>query len=156
MHEFVSMREWLAPPVEADVESAPPLEPLVSADGPGETPVPAADVSAVRRFHAALEDALTLATRELLREIACEVLGREIAHPCDVSNLVRRAIERYGVEPVRVHVHSRDLEAARDCGYAVVADESLRPGDALLVLECGSIDARLGTRLQHVLDGMPA
>ena len=148
---FISMREWLAPPVAAAPE-LPASEPTVpdSLDVL-ERPYDCADV---RRFRAALEDALAVATDALLREIACDVLGRELSVACDIAALVRRAIERYGCEPLRVCVHPDEAGAARACGFPVEVDPALRRGDAVLVVESGTIDVRLGVRLSRVLETM--
>ncbi|MEO7201186.1 MAG: hypothetical protein ABI431_00970, partial [Candidatus Tumulicola sp.] len=55
------------------------------------------DASAeARRFRAALADALALSLERLLRDVACDVLARELLlAPPDVAAIAARALERY-------------------------------------------------------------
>ena len=64
--------------------------------------------SATRRFHAALADALDVALEGLLRDVACDVLARELSlAPADVAAIAVRALARYANEsPVRVRAAS--------------------------------------------------
>jgi hypothetical protein len=106
-----------------------------------------------RRFAAALADGIALSLERLVRDIACEVLARELAlAPCDVATIAARALHRYlDEEPVRVRVHPDDIAACSALELAVVADRSLRAGDVVLDVRCGSIDASLGARLETLL-----
>ncbi len=105
-----------------------------------------------RRFRASLADALAMCLEELLRDIAGDVLARELQlAPCDVRAIVERAVERYGIEPVCIRVNPADAHALDRMGAIVVADGQMRGGDVLLEMRHGSIDASLGVRLERVL-----
>jgi flagellar biosynthesis/type III secretory pathway protein FliH len=114
----------------------------------------AADICAAvreaRLFRARLADALDAAAARLIRELASEVLARELKlAPCDIDVLVRRIHERAPV--VRVRVAPADVPHLR--AAPCVADPALAAGDALVELHGGALDARLGVRLATVLDG---
>ena len=109
-----------------------------------------------RLFRARLADALDDAGSRLLRELASNVLARELRiEPCDLAAIVQRVIERAPV--VRVRVAACDVErvaavlVARGCDVA--GDSALAAGDAMLELAGGALDARLGVRLAMVLEG---
>jgi len=105
-----------------------------------------------RLFRARLADAFAEAAQRLLRELACEVLARELrVAPCDLAALVQRVRERVPV--VRVRVAAADLGAVT--GVPLVADPALQPGDAIVELAGGALDARLGVRLAAVLEAFP-
>jgi flagellar biosynthesis/type III secretory pathway protein FliH len=102
-----------------------------------------------RLFRARLADAFDESAARLLRELACDVLARELRlAPCDLAALVRRVSERVPV--VRVRVGAGDLGAVT--GVPVVADSALCAGDAIVELAGGALDARLGVRLSAVLE----
>jgi hypothetical protein len=129
-----------------------------------------------RLFRARLADAFDDAAARLLRELASDVLARELRlAPCDLAELVRRARDRMPV--VRVRVAACDVAAcdvaacdvapcdmaaydvarvagipSRDDGVAVVEDSALAAGDAIVELAGGVLDARLGVRLATVLE----
>jgi flagellar biosynthesis/type III secretory pathway protein FliH len=110
-------------------------------------------LACARRFRAALADALALSLERLVRDIACDVLARELAlAPAEVAAIAARALERYLDEcPVRLRVHPDDAAACAHLDVPVVDDERLRPGDVALDVRCGSIDASLGARVEAVL-----
>ncbi|HTX59485.1 MAG TPA: FliH/SctL family protein [Verrucomicrobiae bacterium] len=112
-------------------------------------------VAQARRFRAALADALEVALETLLRDVASLVLARELQlRPADLRAIVAAALERYrGEEPVCVRVHPSEAAVLSDCGLRVAADAALRPGDALLEVRSGTIDASLGARLAAILEG---
>jgi flagellar biosynthesis/type III secretory pathway protein FliH len=159
MHDgFVPLQIALRPPVcdaEEDAESQTPREPA-NAAGP-QTPSAPSDVdaglAAARRFSAALADALALALERLLRDIAHDVLARELVlAPCDVARIAARALHRYlDEEPLRLRVHPDNVQACVALDVGIVADQSLRIGDAVLEVRSGSIDASLEARLEVVL-----
>jgi flagellar biosynthesis/type III secretory pathway protein FliH len=111
-------------------------------------------LAAARRFHAALADAADAALDNLLRNIACDVLGRELAlAPADVASIVAAALERYAADsPVRLRAHPDETSALGGFNLAVIADRGLRRGDVAIDVRAGTIDASLGARLEHVLD----
>lgn len=151
--EFVSLADLLrAPRTDAasaapDAVSAPPVDDV-------DAPAACETVDAVReakRFRARLADAFDAAAARLLRDLAGDVLARELRlAPCDLSALVARVRARAPV--VRVRVAPEDDSRVRD--VPVVVDETLRAGDAILEVTGGGIDARLGVRLGIVLEGV--
>ncbi|MBV8151555.1 MAG: hypothetical protein JO101_08455 [Candidatus Eremiobacteraeota bacterium] len=109
---------------------APNVSPLI-AELPGEaTPPEPSDRLAEMRHAEALERAL----RALLREIAAEVLGRELMlAPCEIDAIVARLCRRYALERAQVRVSASDGDIALEC-------------------ESGWIDASLGRRLEAALE----
>jgi hypothetical protein len=102
-----------------------------------------------RLFRARLGDAFDDAAARLLRELAAEVLVRELRlASCDVEALVARVRERAPVVRVRVAPD----EVAQVHGVPVVGDERLASGDAIVELAGGALDVRLGVRLASVLE----
>lgn len=109
----------------------------------------------VRLFRAQLADAFADAASRLLRELACDVLARELRiAPCDLAAIVQRVIERAPVVRVRVAPCDAGRIAAvlRARGCEIVGDPALSAGDALLETAGGALDARLGVRLAMVLE----
>ena len=115
-----------------------------------------------RLFRARLADAFDDAAARLLRELATDVLARELRlAPCDLAAIVRRAAERAPVVCVRVApgdvacaAHGqRALVGGTPVGdISFVADPALGPGDAIVELDGGALDVRLGVRLAAVLE----
>jgi flagellar biosynthesis/type III secretory pathway protein FliH len=102
-----------------------------------------------RLFRARLEDALDSAAARLARELAADVLMRELRlAPCDLAAVVQRVRDHAPV--VRVRVAAADVDSVR--GVPVVADPALDAGDAIVELAGGALDARLGVRLASVLE----
>jgi flagellar biosynthesis/type III secretory pathway protein FliH len=160
MHDaFVPLHVALRPQVARELQAETPASRPDANEGSlhDET---CADISegdeapaAARRFNAALCDALAFSLERLVRDIACEVLARELElAPCDVATIAARALDRYAGEGVvRVRVHPGDVPVCATLDVPVVADRSLRPGDVVFDVRCGSIDASLGARLEAVL-----
>jgi hypothetical protein len=112
-----------------------------------------------RVFRARLVDAFDAAAARLVRELAAQVLVRELRlAPCEIADLVARARERFPV--LRVRVSPRDATrlqgtssgAAASADVSVIVDEQLDDGDAILEVAGGALDARLGVRLAGVLE----
>jgi flagellar biosynthesis/type III secretory pathway protein FliH len=160
MLEFVALGTWLCPAAPAIAIDPPAREDESPSDPPalpGEEDV-IADVGArVRRFRAMLADALDRSFADLLRDIAAEVLGRELqCAPAELQAIVERALERAADElPVCVHVHPSQL-ALLQLDLPVVADARLRCDDVRIDLRSGTIDASLGLRLEQLLTGYGA
>ena len=151
--EFVSLADALRPPAAVTVSARD----VVLAE-PADVPEPAlpedvADAAAAvrdaRLFRARLADALDDASSRLVRELAAAVIARELRlAPCDVEAVVRDVLR---LAPA-VRVRLAPSEAARVADIPVIADPSLEPGDAIVELAGGTIDARLGVRLATVLE----
>jgi flagellar biosynthesis/type III secretory pathway protein FliH len=185
MHEiFVPLDEFLrpahaSPPAKERVDGAPPGESLRDAASVREAEPPgkpsagqgacafaeSAEYEAaldealadIRRFRAALADALDAKVEALLGEIAASVLGRDLrVAPLDVRAIVERELALAGGVPLRVRAHPGECAALHGVACAVVADASLRRGDVMLDLRAGTIDATLGCRLERALHGVAA
>lgn len=149
--DFVSLAEMLirsaAPPVAPEEVPAPVAAPEAHADGAAVAR--SAALREARLFRARLADALDEALARLLREVAADVVARELQlAPCDVARIVERAQRSAPVVAVRLAA----ADAARVTQLPVVIDDALHPGDAVLEVAGGTVDARLGVRLAHVLD----
>jgi len=112
-----------------------------------------ATFGAIRRFRAAVADALDVAVQQLLAEVAENVLARELTVAgADVAAIVAKTRERFSSERVlRVRVHPRDRTALDSLEIDSVLDETLVPGDVIAELRSGTIDLRLRARLDSAL-----
>jgi hypothetical protein len=147
--EFVSLAALLLPNAPEAVlpEAEPP--PVVAEPVESGSPDVVCALRAARLFRAQLTDALTDAFGTLLCDLAADVLARELRlAPCDLEALLVRVAERAPIVRVRV----APTDAVRIAGVPVEADAGLDPGDAIVELAGGSIDARLGVRLATVLE----
>jgi len=105
------------------------ISPLIAAIDVPEPAAPRDD----RLFAARLAERLESAVRTLLREIAAEVLGRELLlAPIEIDAIVARLRERYALEEIEV-------DASAD-------------GDVILTCAAGEIDASLGRRLRAAIE----
>ena len=154
---FLSISEWLRPAAseiilpEIIAECDQPIdEPQI--DGSTGNAIEQT-ASEVRRFRAALVDALDVSVEELLNDIACDVVCRELQiAPIDVRAIVDRAKERFFLEdPVSIHVHPDDFAAIKDWDVNVICDSNLRRGDVVMNVRKGTIDASLGARLESII-----
>lgn len=158
MPEFVELAQWFAAPPEP-VPQTPDLEEeevLIEVDEePDAFDAIEGALTDARMFRAALSEAIELRAAEIVHEIAVEVLARELElRPCDLATVVRRASARYNMDEVlNVRVHPDDAPALSGI-ESVISDDSLRRGDVILAARCGSVDARLGVRLERVLRAM--
>jgi flagellar biosynthesis/type III secretory pathway protein FliH len=111
-------------------------------------------ISEIRRFRAALADALDFALEQLLHDIAASVLARELQlAPADIACIAEQARRRYAdEEPITLRVHPAEVECAALAGFPTQGDERLRRGDATLVLRTGTIDLSLGARLAALFE----
>lgn len=135
----------------ADVLMRPESPPVPAPSPPPSAPAPA-DLDAIRagvRFSARLADALEEARETLIAELAAGVLGRELLlEPAAIAALCRRLVSEY---PGGVCLRVAPSEAGFAAPLPVIADPELAPGDAVLELAGGSVDARLGVRLADAL-----
>ncbi len=155
MPEFIALAAWLRPQTPAidppgcvdEAELDPPPAPA-----PLDEAAIADVVSRARRFRAMLAEALDRTVADLLRDIAAEVIGRELhTAPAELQRIVQRALERAAHElPVAVRAHPSQLGLLR-LDVPLIADASLRSNDVCIDLRSGTIDATLGVRLEHVL-----
>jgi flagellar biosynthesis/type III secretory pathway protein FliH len=152
---FLPLVQWLTP-----IAPSPDAQPEAAiADDEVTEPTRGPDVEALlseaRRFRATLAEAVESSCGFLLREIAVDVVGRELdLCDADVTAIVARACERYAIDaPIVVRVHPNDADAVQ-LAYPVVVDTALRPGDAIVEVSSGAIDARLGVRLDRVLKSL--
>jgi flagellar biosynthesis/type III secretory pathway protein FliH len=108
----------------------------------------------LRRFRAAVSDAVDVAVGSVLCDIAAEVLARELElAPANLEAIVARACARHASEGVVcVRVHPDEAAQLREAGVDVIADSAVRRGDVLLHVRSGTIDVSLGARLAGVLD----
>jgi flagellar biosynthesis/type III secretory pathway protein FliH len=112
---------------------------------------------AVRRFRAALTDALEVAVNALLPMIARDVLGRELRlGRADVAAIITAALRRFAGERVLcVRANPRDCDALAGLDLERIADDALEPGDVRVDLHSGTIDLTLETRLDAALRALP-
>jgi flagellar biosynthesis/type III secretory pathway protein FliH len=148
---FVPLDRALRPAPEPPAASGDVATTVVSPDAAGPDIEEAA--AEARRFRAALADALALSLERLVRDVACDVLARELVlAPPDVAAIAAHALERYLDDgPLQLRVHPDDRDACAALDVPLVTDERLRAGDVVLDVRCGSIDASLGARLETVL-----
>lgn len=149
---FIPLHEFVLPALEAQTEFVQPAVVIPSIDARPDFSEASADV---RRFRAAVRDAVDVAVRDVLRDVVAEVLARELElASVNVDAIVARACARYASEEVvRVRVHPDEAERIESTNVDVVADAGLRRGDVLLEVRSGTIDVTLGARLADVLDG---
>lgn len=158
--QFRSLASMLRAVPHAAEDSVPPPVPAVQHDDIAEDDAPSHDeielARDVRLFYARVMEAADAALEMLLAGIAQDVLARELLlAPADVEAIVDRALARcIADEPLHVRVHPDDAASVR-CGVPVAADERLNPGDAIVELRCGSIDASLAIRLAALLGAQP-
>jgi hypothetical protein len=97
---------------------------------------------------AALE-AFERAAVRLMETLARDVLGRELAiAPVDLAALVRNLVATFDdAPPIAVVVAPSDAEALT-CDLNVRTDPTLSSGDLVLIVQDGTIDARLPLRLR--------
>jgi flagellar biosynthesis/type III secretory pathway protein FliH len=155
MHDtFVPLAEYLRGPVATPAEPIAPEteEPDVEAHPHAEN-VPVEEALAdIRRFRAALADALDLRIERLLGDIAAGVLARELRiAPVDLRAIVARELALAGDPPVKIYARPDECELLTAFEGNVAADPGLRCGDVRIELRSGTIDATLGCRLERAL-----
>jgi flagellar biosynthesis/type III secretory pathway protein FliH len=155
LETFVPLREWLAPVVPAPMFTPEPELPEESelASIPVEEDEYHDVMREVRFFRAALRESLEERTQMLVREIAIEVVARELElAPADIAGIVESACARYA-PPLSIRVHPDEASELRGLEN-VVADTSIRRGDVMLSIASGTIDASLGMRLVRALSAV--
>jgi flagellar biosynthesis/type III secretory pathway protein FliH len=147
--EFVSLADLLLPNAPEPVLPQAEPQPIAAERVESAPPDVVSALRAARLFRAQLIDALTDAFGTLICDLAADVLARELRlAPCDLEALLQRVAERAPI--VRVRVAPADV--VRIAGVPVELDAALDPGDAIVELAGGAIDARLGVRLAAVLE----
>lgn len=157
MHDaFVPLAEYLRAPIPDSPEPVAPEadEPDVEAStfADAESAGIEEAFSDIRRFRAALADALDVRIERLLGDIAAGVLARELLlAPVDLRAIVARELALAGGPPVKIHARPDECQLLQAFEGAVVADPMLRSGDVRIELRSGTIAATLGCRLERAL-----
>ncbi len=152
---FVPLADILRPPALVQPAVAEIVETPCIASAPEDVRVWSEVARDVRVFRAQLADAFDAAREMLLRDFAFAVLGRELLlGDADLAAIVARILaEHPDAQPLRVRVAPVDLaQVAEHVLLPLVADPDLESGDAIVDLQCGSIDARLGVRIAALLE----
>jgi hypothetical protein len=154
---FISLAEMLQPKRIIELPTAVPV--AVESYAEPAPPVVEGDVTealrAARLFRATLTDAVTAIGARLIRELATDVLARELRiEPANIAGIIRRVLTECPDEPARIRVAPCDAHVV--CDVPVVPDETLQAGDAVIEFVHGTIDARLGVRLADVLSTVMA
>lgn len=104
----------------------------------------------VMRLRARAAEAFERKAEELLADLACAVLGRELrTDPADLRAIIEQMKGRmFDESPVVIRVSPEDAPYIQG---PVVADPELGFGDLVFDTEDGQIDLRLGTRLAGLL-----
>jgi flagellar biosynthesis/type III secretory pathway protein FliH len=159
-NEFVPLAIFLHPVELTAPSTSTCATERVAADFAGPQCMPASDdlaetLSVVRRFRAALADALDVAVQSLLPAIARDVLGRELRiEPADLAAVIAEAVQRFGREQVLViRARSDEIGAMEPLGVELAVDDRLAQGDAAIDLRSGTIDMSLYVRLEALLTG---
>lgn len=89
----------------------------------------------------------------LAAQLAADVLARELElRPCDLARIAQRLVaDLKEEEPVCVVVCSGDARCVVP-GFPVRVDDGLRPGDLIVEVRDGEIDARFDLRVAAVVD----
>lgn len=154
VESFMPLRQWAAscnaaPVVPSEIVGAAESCEEVDERGAG---AQSAMLSEMRVWYARLNDALDAACERVLIEIAAGVLARELQlAPCDLSRLTASLRGESLGEPLRLRLHPGDAVRYGADALPILADSTLEPGDAILELREGSIDARFGIRLAAAL-----
>jgi hypothetical protein len=153
---FIPLREFVVQTHEPEPEILDPIAPAYAEEPQCAHPQARDAFTEIRRFRAAVCDAVDVAARTVLCDVAADVLARELElAPANIEAIVARACSRFASEGiVCVRVHPDEAEQLRGAGVDTVADPALRRGDAVLCVRSGTIDVTLGARLAAVLDGV--
>jgi hypothetical protein len=104
----------------------------------------------VMRLRARAAEAFERKAEEMLADLACTVLGRELrTDPADLANIISQMRNRMlGESAVQIRVSPEDAAFIQG---PVIADPELGFGDLVFETDDGQIDMRLGTRLAALL-----
>jgi flagellar biosynthesis/type III secretory pathway protein FliH len=142
-----------APPAPAEPEAEPVAAPPVAEVGAAPEMVQA--IRDARLFRARLTDALDARLARVLAAIASEIVVRELrTAPADLAALVARIAAEHASAPLCIRVAPADRAALPDGDVAVIEDATLDAGDAIVALDAGDVDARIGVRLAAVLEAL--
>ncbi|MBV8748138.1 MAG: hypothetical protein JO103_00330 [Candidatus Eremiobacteraeota bacterium] len=107
----------------------------------------------LRLFRARLADALDESVARMLRDLAADVLVRELRlAPCDVRALVQRALTCAPLVRIRLAPDDAARLGRVANGVDIVSDVSLAAGDVVVEVVGGVLDLRLGVRLADMLE----
>jgi flagellar biosynthesis/type III secretory pathway protein FliH len=147
---FVSLAERLRP---VAAPAPPQTLPLDDAAGVASSEDLAAEiVHELSLARLAALEAYDRAVPRLLTALAQEVLGRELAlAPADVAALAADLGARFArEEPVAVIVAPSEALGA-ECKLRIRRDPGLRPGDLILEVRDGEVDARFAVRRANAI-----
>lgn len=145
---FVSLATFLRPPAAAE-----PVETLAEPKADARpSPVSDPPVAECAMFRARLREAFERERAALLSDLATDVLARELQlAPAEIGAIAARLMKDFSSEtPVALRVHPGEL-ASVDVDVPVEGDPALRRGDAILVVRDGTLESRLGVRLDAVV-----
>ncbi len=137
----------------ASVAAAAPVTPAAPGDGEKRLEGGARElVGDLAVMRAAAVEAFERASARLLRDLAEEVLARELAlAPADTGALVRRFVaELADYEPLALAISPADAGQVR-AALPVRIDPNLRAGDAILEVRDGAFESRLVLRVESIV-----
>ncbi len=139
------------------LRAAPPVEPAAASAAPPRDAEADADAGAavfeeLALLRMAALEAFERASARLLRSLADEVLGRELAlAPHDIEALAARALaELRGYEPLALVLSPGDAARVR-VPVPVRIDPALRSGDAVVEVRDGALESPAAFRLEALL-----
>lgn len=129
------------------MQKEPPVEPCAGERAPDERVAEAALLEELSLARLAALETYDRAVPHLLKALARGVFGRELAlAPADLATLAAEMRAHFArEEPVALVI--APSETPPPCSLPVRRDATLRPGDVLLEVRDGEIDARFRLRL---------
>lgn len=106
----------------------------------------------VIHFRAHLGEAFDTAREWLIERFARELLGRELQlAPVDITQIVESVLQAFSrEEPLRIRLNPQDAANLR-AEIPALHDPLLLPGDAIVEVRNGTLDARLAIRFECLL-----
>jgi flagellar biosynthesis/type III secretory pathway protein FliH len=153
LDEFVPLATYLRPVAAGPILEVSTARDDETSDAPCLPTESDHAVRAARLFRAALADVLDVAVQRLVRAIARDVLARDLLlDRADLAGIVANALDRQtGERALSIRAHPTDLAALASIGLERIADDTLAPGDILIVLRSGTIDLTLNARLEAAI-----
>lgn len=106
----------------------------------------------VIHFRAHLGEAFDTAREWLIDQFAGKLLGRELQlAPVDITQIVESVLQAFSrEEPLRIRLNPQDAANLR-VEIPALHDPLLLPGDAIVEVRNGTLDARLAIRFESLL-----